>query len=122
MPMGDDRADKRRHERVALDRTAEVHAGERRRRGRLRDISGGGAAVDLDAEQEELDQDPDDRDRDLDHGDAVEIDVDGLMPLSGQVARTFDDGLAVAFELDQDEQDDLIDAIMSGQAGLDVDG
>ncbi len=115
MPSDADGPDKRRHERFALDRGAQVRDGERRRRGRLRDISGGGAAMAMESELERFDQD-------LSNGDFVEVDVEGLMPMQGQVARTFDDGLAVAFDLDDDEQGELIDAIMSGHAGLELDG
>jgi len=109
-PKGDD---KRRHSRVPMDRAAEVSDGERRHKGRVKDISAGGASVTMNSGIEDFD-------RGLAAGDFVEVEMDGLMPLQGHVARTIDDGIAIAFEIDEDEQDDLIDAIMSGHAGLDI--
>ncbi len=109
-PKGEE---KRQYPRVPTDRTAAVSDGERRHKGRVTDISAGGAAVNLKSDIEDFDHS-------LEAGNFVEVEMEGLMPLQGHVARTIDDGIAIAFDIDDDEQEDLIDAIMSGNAGLDV--
>jgi len=48
----------------------------------------------------------------------VEIDIEDMSPLSGRVARSFDEGIAVEFELDEDEEERLLSEIMALHCGV----
>ena len=60
----------------------------------MKDISAGGAALSVEAEVDEESQ--------------VELDIEDLSPLLGTVARTYDDGFAVEFDLDEEDEDRLL--------------
>lgn len=91
----DSGTDKRRHERFAVDRKARTTAAEDEYDGTVRDISASGAAIEPEIG--------------LNIGDDVEIDIADLGHFAGRIARTVDDELfAVEFDLDSDEEDDLI--------------
>ena len=60
----------------------------------MTDISAGVAALSVDADVEDESQ--------------VELDIEDLSPLSGIVARSYDDGFAVEFDLDEAEEDRLL--------------
>jgi hypothetical protein len=89
--------EKRRHARHAVDRAVNAVSGGRKHKGRLRDISASGAAIQTDGE--------------LDADAHVEIEIEDMEDLSGRVARSFDDGFAVEFELEDDDEDYLLDEI-----------
>ena len=38
----------------------------------------------------------------------VELDIEDMSPLSGTVVRSYDDGFAVEFDLDEEEEDRLL--------------
>ena len=87
--------EKRRHERFAVDRKARTISGDSVYDGKVVDISASGAAIEPDAG--------------LEAGDEVEIEFDDLGHFAGRIARTVDDELfAVAFDLDGDDEDDLL--------------
>lgn len=60
----------------------------------LKDISAGGASVDLGMQAVK--------------GKPVALEIEDMEPLEGRIARTFDDGFAVEFDLDEDDEDRLI--------------
>lgn len=98
MAASDTDADKRRHQRVNVAKTVRAKSGEDERQGLVRDISAGGAALEIEADWED--------------GDYAEVDIDDLMSVSGHVTRTFDDGFAIEFDLDEDEEDRLLSEVM----------
>ncbi len=111
--MGQDggNGNKRRHERYPTDKRANLRDGKRHRTGTVTDISAGGLAMDLDS-----DMDPDG----LGLDDPVDLDVEDMSELTGQVARTFDDGLAVQFDLDEMDESRIVDEIMNSVRGVDA--
>ena len=48
----------------------------------------------------------------IDEETEVELDIENLSDLSGHVRRLLDDGFAVEFELDEDDEDRLVTEIM----------
>jgi hypothetical protein len=98
MAASDTDADKRRHPRVNVAKTARAKSGDDEREGVVRDISAGGAALEIEADWED--------------GAYAEIDIDDLTSLSGHVTRTFDDGFAIEFDLDEEEEDRLLSEVM----------
>ena len=86
--------ERRRHKRYASTKAVRARAEGGKGEGSLKDISISGAAVATELT--------------VDQRDAVELDIDDLDPLFGHVARTFDDGFAVEFELDGDDEQRLL--------------
>ena len=94
--MADEReqSEKRRHRRVAVSKSVQAKTESRQYDGSVRDISAGGAALNVEAEVE--------------HESEVELDIEDLGPLLGTVARLYDDGFAVEFDLDEEEEERLL--------------
>ncbi len=69
------------------------------------DISASGAAIEFAAPLEGLDNP-------FTEGDAVEIEIEGMSPLKGQISRVLDKGIAVAFALGSEAEDRIIGEIM----------
>ncbi|MDP6788287.1 MAG: PilZ domain-containing protein [Rhodospirillales bacterium] len=87
-------AEKRRHRRVRVSKPVQAKTDSRQIEGSVTDISAGGAALNVDAE--------------VDGESQVELDIEDMSPLSGTVARSYDDGFAVEFDLDEEEEDRLL--------------
>ncbi len=98
MAASDANADKRRHQRVNVAKTVRAKSGDEEREGLVRDISAGGAALEIEADWED--------------GAFAEVDIDDLVSVSGHVTRTFDDGFAIEFDLDEEEEDRLLSEVM----------
>ena len=95
-PTGEKRsADKRRHPRVPTDKTVRARSNGREHKGRLKDISAGGAAINSD---ESLNAD-----------DPVDIEIEDMKELTAKVTRSLDDGYAVEFDLDDGDAEYLLD-------------
>ena len=94
-------ANKRRHARRAVSRPARAVAGTLEIAVTVTDLSAGGAALHLDSPAENLDEDA-----------LIDLYIEDLDPLSGHLARTFEDGIAVEFDLDEAEEDRLLAEIM----------
>ena len=90
--------DRRRHARLTISKQVRAVAGKELRVGVTLDISASGAALELEA--------------DFDEEERVELDIEDLSPLSGTVARSYDDGFAVEFDLDEGDEDRLVAEIM----------
>lgn len=87
-------ADKRRYPRVALvKRTVSRRDDAKAINGSLVDISVGGAAIEAQVEFEE--------------NLAIDLEIDDVGRYSGRMTRSFDDGFAVCFDLDEGEQEEL---------------
>ena len=82
--------DKRRWRRVAMDKAVEVKAGGTPYPGTIDNMSAGGAS--LTAEIETLGDDP------------VELSIDDFGEYHASVVRQWDDGVALAFDLNEDDQ------------------
>lgn len=104
MAESDNDAERRRHPRVSISRPAHAKSGDDEREALVRDISAGGAALEVEADWED--------------GDYTEINIDDLSPLGGYVTRTFDDGVAVEFDLDEEEEDRLLAEVMEIQNAI----
>lgn len=89
-----DQANNRRHRRVNVSKSFQAKTESRNYQGSVTDISASGAALSVDADvaQESL----------------VELDIEDMSPLSGIVARAYDDGFAVEFDLDEEEEARLL--------------
>ena len=85
----------RRRPRLRVSKS--VRERKRERRDATRDISAAGAAVLADA--------------DIEDSSPVELDIEDLGDITGHVSRLFDDGFAVAFELEEDDEDRLFEEI-----------
>ena len=99
-----DQADKRRHPRIPADKPVRAVSRGQVRRGRLKDISASGAAIHTD--------DP------FDKAEPVNLEIEDMKDVSGKVARSFDDGYAVEFEMDEESQDDLLDDLAALQKSM----
>ncbi len=97
-----DPLDQRRHPRIAISRSLRARAKSYEAVGSLIDISAGGAAVGL---EKGIDFDSLD---DLE----VELDIEDMTPVLGHIARSFDEGFAVVFDLDQEQEDLLLAEVM----------
>ena len=86
--------DKRRHPRIAVSKSVRATKDVKEYEGEIKDISASGAALVVDAE--------------LDDEDLVALDIENMSQLSGRVARLFDDGFAVEFDMDDEEEDRLL--------------
>ena len=97
-----DPLDQRRYPRVAISKSLRARADSYEAEGSLIDISAGGAAVGL----------ADDLDFDALDNLEVELDIEDMTPVDGRIARSFDEGFAVVFDLDQAEEDLLLAEVM----------
>ena len=97
----DQDANKRRHARRAVSRPARAVAGDRALTGTVTDLSAGGAALHLDSPAENLDEDA-----------SIDLYIEDMDPLPGRLARTFEDGIAVEFDLDEAEEERLLAEVM----------
>ena len=98
MAKSDSGIEKRRHPRVSVEKPVRAKAKGREHSGSVTDISVGGVAIRVEAE--------------IDEETEVELDIENLSELSGHVRRLLDDGFAVEFELDEDDEDRLVTEIM----------
>jgi len=101
MSSGAPENNKRRHRRTVVSRPVRARVDSREQHGQLRDISAGGASVEMEFED------------DVDVDAEADLYIDDISDLSGRVARTFDDGMAVQFDLDSEDEDRLLDEIAS---------
>ncbi len=85
---------KRRHPRVAINKRVVGCNDFASMECSLMDISAGGAAIESDMEFED----------DFE----IDLDIEDFGLYSSHVTRSFDDGFAVCFDIDEDEQDKLI--------------
>ena len=85
-----DETDKRTWERFNLEITADIKTAEHTHRRELNDVSAGGASLQGDV------ADFDDED--------IEIDIDDIGHFAASVVREWDDGFAVAFDMDEDDK------------------
>lgn len=97
----DQDTNKRRHARRAVSRPARAVAGTLEIAVTVTDLSAGGAALHLESPVENLDEDA-----------LVDLYIEDMDPLPGHLARTFEDGIAVEFDLDEDEEDRLLAEVM----------
>ncbi len=97
----DQDANKRRHARRTISRPARAVAGAREIAVTVTVLSAGGAALHLESPVENLDEDA-----------LVDLYIEDMDPLSGHLARTFEDGIAVEFDLDEVEEDRLLAEVM----------
>jgi len=86
--------DLRRHPRVTITKRVSARDNVQAIDGTLKDISASGAAINVAADFE--DDFP------------VELEIEDMGQFSGRVARSFEDGLAVNFDLDEDDERRLI--------------
>jgi len=101
--------ERRRHTRFPVDKKLTANTRGGRYPGRLRDISAGGAGVYLD----------DSVDESLDVGDDVTLDIEEFGAHPGHVVGpTRFDLIPIAFDNDEEEQDQLIAEIMRSQSGM----
>ncbi len=88
--MPESRDEKRSWRRVAMDKAVEVKVGGTPYPGTINDLSAGGAS--LTAEIETLGDDP------------VELSIDDFGAYPASVVRQWDEGVALAFDLNEDDQ------------------
>ena len=86
--------ERRRHPRYPVSRKAKARSNGEVHHGRLKDISATGAAIHAGVRWE--------KDR------VVELDIENMEPLEGTVARSLEDGIAIEFDLDQEDEDRLL--------------
>lgn len=106
---GDDR---RIYPRYSMDRGVEICDGDRRRGGRLQDISAGGAAIQTNGDGN-YDEDA------VQEGSQIDIDVEDLGFYGAEVIRDLEDGYAVRFDIYDAERDELVSEIMQHGIALD---
>ena len=98
--------EKRRLTRFPVARTVRTRAAEREHEGRIKDISGSGAAIEPAAQ--------------FAAGEEVEVEIEDLGVFPGQVSRTPDDDLfAVSFDIDEAGEDELVDELTRIHDGID---
>ncbi len=85
-----DETDKRAWKRYILEKKADIKTAEHTHRRELKDLSAGGASMQGDV------ADFDDED--------IEIDIDDFGNFAASVVREWDDGFAVAFDMDEDDK------------------
>ena len=97
MPTIDD--DDRRHfSRLGIPRVAIGQTATRDFVGAVKDISVRGVALEAEVRPHV--------------GDAVALEIQDMKPLAGTVSRTLEDGFVVTYELDGEEEDELIADVM----------
>ncbi|MCH8237936.1 MAG: PilZ domain-containing protein [Proteobacteria bacterium] len=105
--MSESGDDKRRWRRVAMDKAVEVRAGGTQYSGTINDISAGGAS--LTAGIETLGDNP------------VELSIDDFGEYQASVVRHWDEGVALAFDLDEDDQYSLQEELEAFRRENDLD-
>ena len=98
--------ERRKQKRYKVDKAVTIHDGSEHHNGRLTDISSGGAAVSA----EEIDGF-------FDEDQSLELELDDFGTLPGSVVRTLDDGFAMAFDLDEEGEEQLISEITGVRSG-----
>ena len=86
--------DRRQHSRFKVAKTVRASSNGEEHHGSIKDISISGVAISTEARWE--------KDR------VVEVDIDDMEPLEGTVARSLEDGIAIEFDLDEDDEDRLL--------------
>ncbi len=76
--------DRRKHERYELKRSVRAESAGQEAEGRVRDISASGVALNIDLN--------------LSNNDFVQLHIDTVGDVQGRVARTFEGGIAIAFD------------------------
>jgi hypothetical protein len=104
-------ADNRRFERHDLGSTVTVFDGERRRQGRVKDVSGSGAMLEMGSELESMDGPPE-------VGRYIDMEIEALSYMGAEVVRHAGDDFAVRFDLDDGECQDLAEEISSFRTGM----
>ena len=102
------KGEKRRHVRIKVDKPVKIRDEKGEYEGQLSDISYSGAAVSGEALEFEEDQ-------------GLEVDSEEFGRLSGNVVRELDDGFAMAFDMDDEAKEDLVDEITGHRSGGDSD-
>lgn len=97
-----DPLDQRRHPRIAISKSVLATAKDMKATGTVVDISASGVAIELGG----------DLDAYLEDDAEIELNIDDMSPLAGYVARSFEEGLAVEFDLNQEEEDQLLAEVM----------
>jgi len=110
-PLFGDKTENRRYERRDMRAGVTVFDGERRRQGRVKDVSGSGAMLEMGSELETMDGPPE-------VGRYIDMEIDELSYLGGQVVRHAGDDFAVRFDLDDGECQDLAEEIASFRTGM----
>ena len=103
-----DEPEQRRHVRVKVDKPVKLRNESGEHDGQLVDISYSGAAVNAES-------------LDLDDDNHVELESEDFGRLSGEVVRSFDDGVALAFDMDDDAKSQLVEEISGLRSGEDYD-
>ncbi len=97
--------ERRRHRRYPAANSTRTKSPSQDHSGALKDISISGATIAPGGEFE--------------MGDVIEIDIDDVGTFPGRISRTAeDDTFAVAFDLDEDDEDSLMDEITRIHEGL----
>lgn len=102
--------ERRRAKRYKVDKAVTVRDGRNRYRGRLRDISSSGAAVRVDDADAQFDEDQE-----------LELELVDFGTAPGNIVRTFEDGFAMEFDLDEEAEEQLISEITGFRIGSDHD-
>lgn len=100
--------DKRRHQRHEISKPVRARVGGQQGEGTTRDISAGGAALDIDI--------------DVKVDDLLELDIDDVGFMEGQMSRSLDDGFAVRFvDLNDEEEEQLLADLEDLKSSMDLD-
>lgn len=97
-------AELRRHPRVSIRSAVRAVQDDSTYEGRIKDISVGGAAVQMEG--------------DLDDERMVELHIEDLARVTGQVARPLEDGFAFTFDPDEIDEEPFLDDIMRLHDGM----
>ncbi len=100
--------ERRRQTRYKVDKPVTFRDGADEHHGRMTDISTGGAAVNVEDVETLFDEDQ-----------ALELEVDDIGHLHGNVVRTLDDGFAMSFDHDEEGEEQLISEITGIRSGAD---
>lgn len=104
--------DHRRRVRVPIDKNVTLLSDDGNpKAAHLTDISSSGAAVEFNLSKG-------DSPFQFDLGQHVDLEPDDMSALSGEVVRVYDKGVAVNFDLDEINEDQLISEIMSVQNNI----
>jgi len=98
--------ERRKHKRIKIDKTVTIRDGVAEHSGRVVDISSSGAAVSMENSEDHFEDDQD-----------LELELEEIGTLTGNVVRTLDDGFAMSFDLDEEGEDRLISEITGFQNG-----
>lgn len=98
--------ERRKHKRIKIDKTVTIRDGVAEHSGRVVDISSSGVAVSMESSEDHFEDDQD-----------LELELEEIGILTGNVVRTLDDGFAMSFDLDEEGEDRLISEITGFQNG-----